>query len=148
MNEEESSNEMNRAIRGSDTPPEELLNAHERLAVEGLRAGVVPELAEDLWRLVGTAADLPVEAEIDAAAAVAEIKATRPQLFDDEQTAFNRTLRGAGLPAYTPVPASSRPGSANGGVRAMPSEPRTMSDEIRDSFRRHRSGGRGTGWEA
>src|SRR5688500_2697419 len=112
---EHESNEMNERIRGTDKPPEEMLNSHEQLAVEGLRQGVAPSIANDLWRLVGPAADLAPDAEIDAAAEVAEIKRTRPHIFDDEQTAFNRTLRGTGLSAYTATPASSRPGSVNGG---------------------------------
>ena len=146
MTEHESS-EMNERIRGTDTPPEESLTSHERLAIEGLRQGVAPTMANDLWRLVGPAADLAPDAEIDAAAEVAEIKATRPHLFHDEQSAFNRSLRGAGPPAYTA--ATSRGyGSANGGVMPIPETPKTMSDRIRDTFRNRRSSGRGTGWEA
>ena len=140
---EHESNEMNEVIRGTDKPPEELLTSHEQLAVEGLRQGVAPSLAGDLWRLVGPAADLELDAEIDAAAEVAEIKATRPHLFDDEETAFNRTLRGAGLGPYASVPTSrtpARPGSANGGVMPMSVESKSMSDWIRDQFRARKEG--------
>lgn len=153
MPENESNESMNELIRGTDKPPEELLTSHERMAVEGLRQGVAPSMANDLWRLVGPAADLELDATIDSVAEVAEIKATRPHLFDDEETAFNRSLRGAGLAAYTP--ATNRGyGSANGGVAnsglllAVSAEPHSMTDKIRAAFRARRSGGRGTGWEA
>lgn len=137
---ENESNEMNAAIRGTDTQPEELLTSHERLAVEGLRQGVEPSLAGDLYRFVDP--DLAPEAEIDAVAAVAQIKASRPAIFDDEQTAFERSLRAAGLPSYTPAPTGTpaRPGDANGGVMPMSVESKSMSDKIRDAFRARRNG--------
>ncbi len=140
------SEEMNTALRGGGAaPPQELLTAHERIAIEGLRAGVVPELAGDLWRFVGMDATLATDAEVDAVEEVARIKVTRPQLFDDEQTAFNRTLRGAGLPAYTAATTSGeqpvRTGSANGGVMRMEPDEPTLNDKLREAFERTRRSG-------